>query len=933
MTVMLAIVFLTATGSLALYLTYTSMQVAASDRIIKEVSYNANSYMEEIKAGVQDIVSDAIKETYSVVMPIYNSKAGDVSDIFSDTYFSYIASWPKQPNSTEYIEGRTGITPLFTLNKNTATGKYTDGTYSTDAIEALVKEKRNPGDVQKFDCIVESVSSEDAENGVAEIVYKTRTEIGEDGNEHEVEIPDGVILRGVKVTCKGKENRTSSVTADIRIGIPNIGYLFTQYAITGIPEFTFICGGEFKQDVSQVNKGATIQGSAFAGSMNLQNNTTLRVYDGTLICAGDIKVKGKENGNSRFDVSSNSSLWAKNIEIGPETKIKLSGKTYVNNDLVFNGNNAEAELGGTYYGFGTGAKYDNDGNYLGFIDSKSSSSIISNRPGAKLNISKLNELKLAGVSFITNDNRTVNAEEEADYRSAVMMGEAVSGKLNQELYLAPYDSVNCVKYYHPLDTLYVCQKCIDDKLDDEEEEFDVMTLQSENVGFGLKESWKLKCPKCGKVDSAVYREIDGEIVLVCEKSKGGCGYAAPWSRLWLVCPKCNESGHATEYMIYYQNESGTNVELNKLSGEYSYFKYQQAQQTGEDGEPLVDEEGNPVMYDTNNRIDVDAETFKPKTYTESLNEGRSKQSIITMEEFLDTAKYSLKPDSETDFGKPFTDYGAYLKPLFRYFNGEYLVWFFIDFDTQDHANAYFRDYFNYELAAGRSKIINNLNHYINFGDMSNTRITAVGSYYTYDENGRLKPVAAPSVTAEIIREEADFLADIYKNYCVYLTNVPGEDLDGSNPFENIVWEDEIDKLFEDNPTESVFKFYSRDLNTAVIVNGNFTYNKTNYPDLCLIVATGNVTIPASYSGLIVCKGDVIVTSSAAFTTDADAVITAFASDSEADVRQGTGYKKIEGEAFKNYFRADILEEFQSTESRTAEAWNVAKLVTFESWSR
>ena len=139
LTVMLAVTFLTAVGTLSMYLTYTSFQVAASDRINRKVSYNAITCMEEIKAGMQTIVSDAVKETYKEVMPDYVFKKGDITKEFANSYFNRVCS----------SEG------IFTIGKN-GSGEYNDtGYYTAAAIENLVYEKRK-GEV---DVVSESIAS------------------------------------------------------------------------------------------------------------------------------------------------------------------------------------------------------------------------------------------------------------------------------------------------------------------------------------------------------------------------------------------------------------------------------------------------------------------------------------------------------------------------------------------------------------------------------------------------------------------------------------------------------------------------------------------------------------------------------------------------------------------------------------------------------
>ena len=140
MTVMLAVLFLTAFGSLALYLTYTSFQVATSDRYSKEVTYNANTCMEEVKAGVQDIVSEAIEETYRDVMPDYIRNAADISALFAKNYFSHIVeAGGDNPDNRIINQGTIHEQTAINTETNESYSFYSNGTYNPTAIENLIK--------------------------------------------------------------------------------------------------------------------------------------------------------------------------------------------------------------------------------------------------------------------------------------------------------------------------------------------------------------------------------------------------------------------------------------------------------------------------------------------------------------------------------------------------------------------------------------------------------------------------------------------------------------------------------------------------------------------------------------------------------------------------------------------------------------------------
>ena len=818
MTVMLAVLFLTAFGSLALYLTYTSFQVAVSDRYSKEVTYNANTCMEEVKAGMQDIVSEAIENTYRDVMPDYISSAANISDKFAKSFFKYVVSAGGDDPDTRIFYGitETAATDVDTGEDYTI---YGNGKYNTEALEELVKEKRG------YTCDITTVApdSEDSTKGVVEIIYeKTDTY---------KRSPVGLLLKGIKLTFIGKGGRQSSITADIKIGIPNIGYLLTQYSIQGIPEFTFICNGTLRQtEVGSTANGTTISGSAYAGAIDLANDSKMTIQsNSTMICKGDITVNGgtvaDRDSNPRLLLSMNSTLWAGNIEIGSYSSARLLGKTYVANDLVFNGDESYAYLDGEYYGFGSST-----------TDPTRSSSIISNRKGAQIYLERLDRLVLSGVSFITNFDRAGSIgdlgddESSASYGSnsaAVRMGESFSGKLNQKIYIAPYGSVSGYKKQY-------------------------VSLGSDN---------------------------DIEI---------------------------NNTGHYIE---------------TDATGNHRYF------------ELVPQGEGEDVTYIRHYLPDED---YNPNYEEFPLEPGESKVTILSEDEFRSIHHFAFNTDIIPDLNRPFSDYGITLKPIYRWFNNDVLVYFFLEFDSQLNANRYFIDYFNATINSGTNNISEMLDSYLlsvntySLGVRAVSKKTAGAFYSNFDANHALtNPVTLSENEIAALRTDAEFVESVFDTYCKTLTNVEVE-TEATNPFDYYIDREKITSEFENN--ERKF-FYTRDKNTAVISNGDFTFDGSN-PDLCLIVAIGNVVVTDDFNGLILCTGDVIIRDKTDITNNSESVLAAFTADTEPDVRNGLTFTKVAGDAqMKDYFNIDIAEQYMASESGAGDAWNIADLVTFAKWSR
>ena len=156
---------------------------------------------------------------------------------------------------------------------------------------------------------------------------------------------------------------------------------------SGLPSFAIIANGTLSSNIND----PVITGNAYAGEVSLAlGDNRLTYADGTFICGGAIEIK---NG-ARLRTNSGTELWAENIKLGEEgvsgfnNIAELYGRTFVADDLTLAGNGSRAELKGSYCGFGLGST------------AGTSSAIIVNGRNTVLDISGLDRLILAGVSFI-----------------------------------------------------------------------------------------------------------------------------------------------------------------------------------------------------------------------------------------------------------------------------------------------------------------------------------------------------------------------------------------------------------------------------------------------------------------------------------------------------------------------------------------------------
>ncbi len=430
-TVLVGVVFLASFGSMLLMLSYTGFEMRDSDRKGKENLYEASAIMEQIRAGVQGICSDAIIEAYSDTLPKYSEIGSGITREFRTKYRDNIRNWTgayvyygdvKEPGASGYVKDLGYLI------------RY-DGTrylYSIDVLEAMIADKLG-GEVVVSSESLASTSSDlhlgYVDNFAADI---------DDGTD-----PAPITLRDVSVTFSTAE-RSSTVVADLTIGYPSLGgYTGNVNDENGIKEFACIVKGKLIQGADEDNlafhnedptsssylkDGSSISGGAYFGNVELTGSgSTMTFRNGTFVNGGEIKVSGYRTvtgGLRRFTVESDNILWTNDIKVNSSGAVRLLGDTRVADDLDIDrkGINADITLAGSYFGFG-----------YSDTDSDDSSSILVNYRGqgtnqtAEFDFSGLDSLILAGRSFIGSSN--------------IYTGESISARENQKVYLLPADMV------------------------------------------------------------------------------------------------------------------------------------------------------------------------------------------------------------------------------------------------------------------------------------------------------------------------------------------------------------------------------------------------------------------------------------------------------------------------------------------------------------
>ena len=403
-TVLVCMLLVVTLGATLLYVSYTGYLVKVGERRSTLNFYDAETAMSEIRAGVQQAVTESIAAAYSIVLVEYNSSS-DTEGAFRSRFEESLFGWETEDGA-----------PLFTYNALDGTH-----TYNAGVLISFIR--------------VSQVSA-------VTVTGSGTVAVDEDTG--------SISLKDIRVRYAAGGYETN-ISSDISVKLPGFTYSMQEYSLTGIPEFALIADLE----LSQAGGAAVLDlsGSAYAGALELGgtdvNRNTLTVSGGTMICDGNISVAGsgvmvESEEMPRFELQSGASLWAQRISIGANSSVLLSGEDYIADDLTLDGNGARAVLSGRYYGFGYFANAELGGAGV----PASSSSILINGRHTTLDLSGLTSLMLAGHSFI-------NVLGEGFGGSDVLMGQSVGVKSDQLAYLLPVSSLSVKEnpYVYTGDTL------------------------------------------------------------------------------------------------------------------------------------------------------------------------------------------------------------------------------------------------------------------------------------------------------------------------------------------------------------------------------------------------------------------------------------------------------------------------------------------------
>lgn len=418
-----------------LYAVLSSYYVRSSERRSNTNFDSADAGMDQIRAGLQEAVSDAVGEGYDYVLKNYSS--GSPADLFKNEYLTSLRSWKKNVNTATGLHEQN----LFNTAGGTTGGTVSD--YNLDVLKTFLGKKVSGASYE--------LTSDDP--GTSGPGWGKATEDA-DGN---------ILLKGIhlKFTNKGYE---TNITSDISLAMPDTGSM-SSLNDANLNDYVIVADKGLN---IQSPSPCTINGHMYTGEVNIGTQATgsatgsLVINDGESLIVGQTKkfnsdgsASGKTTSGSvnifgrlKYDnkniiekhtpgitMKDGSTLWAHDINVAGSSfnmEKSDSSKVYVADDLDL-GRNANVKLSGSYTGFGS------EDNVTDSIAAKagSSSSILfssaSKEDKSKLDMKDLKNLTLAGRSFVELKKSNSLSSNE------VGMGSSITARNEQLCYLIPSD--------------------------------------------------------------------------------------------------------------------------------------------------------------------------------------------------------------------------------------------------------------------------------------------------------------------------------------------------------------------------------------------------------------------------------------------------------------------------------------------------------------
>lgn len=254
--------------------------------------------------------------------------------------------------------------------------------------------------------------------------------------------------------------------------------------------------------------------------------------------------------------------------------------------------------------------------------------------------------------------------------------------------------------------------------------------------------------------------------------------------------------------------------------------------------------------------------------------------------------------------------------------GSKIAYFYLEFETKDKANRYFTDYFT----SNQEEITRYLRVYSQVLEGA-TSIQSSGTTYHLDEDGTLNLI--PAVGSDTLSVSATRIAEMYENICVTLSSSVKNTGTATTPFSYVVRENDVSRLPDNSVSEFTDAFTGKVLG-LIVTKPEFQIDeafKTQYPDVTLVISTGDIQVTTRFEGLLAAKGT--VTMHASLEADRELVSAALKATIPLTV----------GGVLGDYALKDFTvlgdgitgQGGSGNQNDATSSWNVDELVTYANW--
>lgn len=425
---MVAVSFVGILGLLVLYIAMANFQMKITDMKGKDGFYTAERALEEVRVGLQQDVGEAMSTAYIKVLETYSK--------------DFEGDQTSQSESLDELR-QAEFKELFVKE-----------------LRQLLKSPSDPGyyDIKKLNKYLDMTKEGSAKiiDESKETLYVTNPE----GKQPVMtqDLSNGVLLKNIRSVYVDPVGRAAIIDTDIRLGIPKVEFP-TPSTLPDLMNLSIVADKGISCQGKDPVTPTVISGDVYAGipdradrngvSVQLDPGTSLQIENGRrFVCQGSINV---ENG-SKFLNQGVGALWAKGINVSSGT-VSLTGKTYLSDDLTVQaGNNSKITIEGAYVGYGSPdsareSKF-KDNFYKDAKDTELDSSIIINGKNTTMDLSKAEEITIAGKSYIASSK--IPSGNEAQNQNDIMMGESLTVKGTQLAYLLPQELIGDGTYKNPM---------------------------------------------------------------------------------------------------------------------------------------------------------------------------------------------------------------------------------------------------------------------------------------------------------------------------------------------------------------------------------------------------------------------------------------------------------------------------------------------------